>query len=260
MDSGLKNNSELRLLKDNFERMTLDPIGMNTLELIARATQFNQWMYNEIKPFLKGDLLEIGSGIGNISQYIISDGFRITLSDYNTEYYELLGRRFTGNSNVQAVLQIDLLLSDFSDKHVLLKEKFDSIILLNVIEHIGDDSKAIENCRYLLKPGGHLIVLAPAYQWLYCRFDKELGHYRRYSLTKMKNLVKAHLEIISARHFNCLGIFGWVLFGKFLRKKALGGEMNSFDRLVPLAKILDKLVFKTIGLSVIVTGKRENSR
>jgi len=239
---------------------SLDPIGMNTLELIAGATRFNQWMYNEIKPFLKGSILVIGSGIGNISQYIINDGFPITLSDYNTEYCDRLAKRFQGNSDVMAILQIDLLLPDFTDNHILLKEKFDSIVLLNVIEHIGDDSKAIENCKYMLKPGGHLIVLAPAYQWLYCRFDKELGHYRRYSMTKMKHLVKAHLEIISARHFNCLGIFGWLLFGKIFRKKTLGGEMNSFDRLVPLAKILDKLVFKTIGLSVIVTGKKENPR
>jgi 2-polyprenyl-3-methyl-5-hydroxy-6-metoxy-1,4-benzoquinol methylase len=238
---------------------SLDPIGRNTLELIAGATRFNEWMYNEIKPFLKGGLLEIGSGIGNISQYIINDGFQVTLSDYNSEYCDRLAKQFPGNSNVLEVLQIDLLLPDFTEEYVLLKEKFDSIVLLNVIEHIADDSTAIGNCKYLLKPGGHLIVLAPAYQWLYCRFDKELGHYRRYNLTKMKRLVKAHLEIISSRHFNFLGVFGWLLFGKIFRKKMLGSEMNSFDRLVPFAKILDKLVLKSIGLSVIVTGKKENS-
>ncbi len=239
---------------------SLDPIGMNTLELISGATRFNQWMYDEIKPFLKGSILEIGSGIGNISRYIINDGLPITLSDYNKEYCDRLAKLFPGNSNVLGILQIDLLLPDFTEKYILLKEKFDSIVLLNVIEHIADDSKAVKNCKYMLKPGGHLIVLAPAYQWLYCRFDKELGHYRRYSLTKMKQLVKSHLEIIGARHFNCFGIFGWLLFGKILRKKMLGSEMNSFDRLVFLAKILDKLVFKTIGLSVIVTGKKENTR
>jgi 2-polyprenyl-3-methyl-5-hydroxy-6-metoxy-1,4-benzoquinol methylase len=64
-----------------------DPIGKHTLKIISGATRFNHWMYSEIKPLLKGNILEIGSGIGNISRHIIKDGFPVTLSDYNPEYY-----------------------------------------------------------------------------------------------------------------------------------------------------------------------------
>lgn len=235
-----------------------DPIGKHTLEIISGATRFNQWMYSEIKPLLKGSILEIGSGIGNISRYIIKDGFPVTLSDYNPEYCTELKNIFSSDPSVQNILQIDLLLPNFQEIFHMLKEKFDTIILLNVIEHIENDSMAVANCRFMLTPGGHFIALAPAYQWLYCRLDKELGHYRRYSLQKMKNLVKEQLEVINARHFNFLGIFGWFFFGKIFRNKTLGNEMNSFDRIVFLARILDKLTFKRIGLSVIVTGKKEN--
>jgi 2-polyprenyl-3-methyl-5-hydroxy-6-metoxy-1,4-benzoquinol methylase len=235
-----------------------DPIGEHTLEIISGATRFNYWMYSEIKPFLKGNIIEIGSGIGNISKYIIKDKFPITLSDYNPQYCNQLEKIFSGDPVVQDILQIDLLVPHFQDKYSMLKEKFDTIILLNVIEHIENDSKAVENCRFMLKPGGHFIALAPAYQWLYCRLDKELGHYRRYSLQKMRDLVQEQLEVINARHFNFLGIFGWFVFGKIFRNKKLGNEMNSFDHLVFLARVLDKLTFKRIGLSVIVTGKKEN--
>jgi SAM-dependent methyltransferase len=139
-----------------------------------------------------------------------------------------------------------------------LKEKFDSIFLLNVIEHISDDVMALKNCRYLLKPGGNLIVLAPANAWLYCTFDKQLGHYRRYSLSAMKELLKKEkFEILSANYFNVAGIAGWFLFGKILNRKMLGsGEMSAFNSIVPIAKLADKLIGKTAGLSILVTATK----
>jgi len=235
---------------------TKDPVGLHTLEVIAKADRFNRWMYDQFKHQLKGEVLEIGSGIGNISKLVIEEGHSITLSDYNEEYCESLKKDFSQNKNVREIISIDLLHPGFENKYSLYKNKFDSIFLLNVIEHIEDDGLAVKNCKYLLKTNGHLILLAPAYSWLYSSFDKQLGHYRRYSLKSLKGLLKKeNFSILTGSYFNFTGIGGWLLFGKILNQKMLSsGEMSAFNKIVPIAKIIDKLLGKKTGLSIIVTG------
>lgn len=233
----------------------IDPVGKLTLEIISQADHFNKWMYSSIRPFLKGEILEIGSGIGNISKFLIATGFDTTLSDYNSEYCEQLKEFFSDKPHVKNILQIDLQLPGFTNAYASLKEKFDTLVMLNVIEHLENDSEAIANCRYMLKPGGNLVVLAPAYSCLYCRLDQELGHYRRYTSKKMKMVFKKEsFDILKTKYFNLLGVFGWFFFGKILRRKTLGTEMNTFNRIVLLAKAMDKITFRKLGLSVIVIG------
>jgi SAM-dependent methyltransferase len=235
---------------------TKDPVGLHTLKVIARADRFNRWMYDQFKHQLKGEILEIGSGIGNISKLVIEEGRSITLSDYNQDYCDALKKKFSQYKNVREIISIDLLHPDFQNKYSTYKEKYDSIFLLNVIEHINDDLEAVNNCKGLLKQDGHLILLAPAYSWLYSSFDKQLGHFRRYSLRSLKDLlVKNNFNILSASYFNFAGIGGWLLFGKiFNQKKLNNNEMIAFNKIVPMAKTLDKLFGKKIGLSIIVTG------
>lgn len=236
-----------------------DPVGLHTLEVIAKANHFNKWMYDQFREQLKGEVLEIGSGIGNISRLVIEEGHYITLADYNKEYCDTLEKKFSSTKNVREVLQVDLLDPDFENRFSAYKGKFDSLFLLNVIEHIENDLSAVKNCRHLLKPGGNLIVLAPAWSWLYCRLDKELGHHRRYSLKSMSSLLqKENFSILSGSYFNFAGMAGWFLFGKIFRKKMLGGgEMSAFNSIVPIAKFIDKLLGKNAGLSIIVTGIKQ---
>jgi SAM-dependent methyltransferase len=235
---------------------TKDLVGLHTLEVIAKADRFNRWMYDQFKHDLKGEILEIGSGIGNISKLVIEEGHAITLSDYSEEYCQLLKTKFHGFKNVKEITSIDLLHPDFQNEYAVYKEKFDSIFLLNVIEHIKDDELAVSNCRYLLKKDGHLILLAPAYSWLYSSFDRQLGHFRRYSLQSLRNLMKKNnFNILSGSYFNFAGIAGWLVYGKILNQKMLSsGEMAVFNKIVPLAKIIDRIFMKKSGLSIIITG------
>jgi SAM-dependent methyltransferase len=235
-----------------------DPVGSSTLQVIARAGRFNQWMYSEFKSELKGEILEAGSGIGNISSLVIGDGMSITLSDNNIEYCEWLRENFRESSNLKDVLQIDLAHPDFPSAYSTLKEKFDSVFLLNVLEHLPDDHSAIANCYYLMRPGGNLVVLVPAHQWLFCSLDKELGHCRRYSRKTLRAVVEdENFSVKEIHHFNFLGICGWFLSGKIFQSKKLGGgEMGLFNRIVPVARLLDKITFKKIGLSVIIIATK----
>ena len=238
---------------------TLDPAGLHTLQVISKAGHFNRWMFETIRPYLKGDILEIGSGIGNISDFLVNEGYTVTLSDYNQEYCDVLKEKYHGRKNVKDILSIDLQQPDFYLKYNHLKETFDTIYLLNVIEHLQDDHKAVEYCKYLLKPKGNLILLAPAFGFLYCRLDKELGHFRRYRLKELRDLlVHQNFTVIHQQYYNLLGLFGWFVSGKLAGSKTLdASETSLFNKLVPLAKLSDRLVFRKVGLSAIIAGEKK---
>ena len=110
----------------------------------------------------------------------------------------------------------------------------------------------------LLKDGGILLILVPAYQHLYCRFDQELGHYRRYTKKSLGKVFKDnHFRIKHARYFNLMGILGWVFSGKILKKKTIPeGQMGIYNKLVPIFKIIDELFLRAVGLSVILVGEK----
>lgn len=226
----------------------IDLEGLETLSVIEKANKFNKWMYETIKPYSKGRILEIGCGIGNISEFFINDNFDIVLSDLRDNYIEIVKNKFTNE-----VIKIDLVDVDFETKHKDLIGTFDTVFALNVVEHIKDDHKAIENCKKLLKNQGHLIILVPAYQTLFNNFDFELEHYRRYTKKSLKQLIKANqLNIIKTFSFNVIGILGWFVSGSILKKKTIPeGQMGLFNTLVPVFKLADILTFKKIGLSVI---------
>lgn len=235
-----------------------DKVGKETLEAISAADNFNRWMYQTIKPFAKGKVLEIGSGIGNISKHFLRDNFQLMLSDYNPAYCEELRTKFSGNPNVLGVQQINLVDPNFDDRYNHLFQKFDTVFALNVIEHIEDDHLAIANCRKFLKSGGHLIILVPSYQKLFNTFDLHLGHYRRYTTSKLSGIFGDNsFKILQQQYFNFIGIIGWFLNGNILKKKNLPmGQMKIYNSLVPVFKVIDRGLQNKIGLSTIVVGKK----
>jgi 2-polyprenyl-3-methyl-5-hydroxy-6-metoxy-1,4-benzoquinol methylase len=180
-----------------------DKEGLSTLETISRANKFNQWMFDTIYPYCKGRILEIGSGIGNISQFFVDAKAFITLSDIRENYCSQLKDRFSDASTLEDVILLNLIDPDFERKYAHYKNTFDTVFALNVVEHIKDDVLALKNCKFLLKDGGTLLILVPAYQSLYCSFDRELGHYRRYTRKTLSNVFEEnHFKIDHYRYFN----------------------------------------------------------
>jgi len=240
-------------------RSTIDVVGLSTLDNLSAADQLNDWMFETIHPYVKGRILEIGSGIGNISGCFVKHDVPLYVSDYSDHYCNLLQQRFVNEPLVRDVFQIDLATLDFENRYAPLIGRFDTVFALNVIEHIGNDGWAIANCKKLLAPGGHLIILVPAYQLLYNGFDKELEHFRRYTRTSLKNLFLAqHFKIIKSWYFNLAGILGWFVSGTILRKKTLpAGQLSFYNKLVPIFRIADRLIMNKMGLSVITVGKKK---
>jgi SAM-dependent methyltransferase len=236
----------------------IDPVGEGTLEALAGADNFNKWTYDTIAPYIKGELLEIGSGIGNISQFYLRNNINVTLTDLRTNYCDILQDRFKDYPNLRGIKKVDLVRPDFAQDYGDLIGTFDTIVASNVVEHIENAGLAIGNCMKLLRPGGHVIIIVPAYQALYNQFDKGLGHFKRYSRTGLNSLLESQgFGIIHSQYFNCVGIAGWFVSGSLLKKKMIpGNQMSVFNKLITPIKLIDKIVFNQIGLSTISIGKK----
>lgn len=238
-----------------------DKIGETTLNIIAKAQNFNEWMYHTIKPFCKGKILEIGSGIGNISHFFLKDNFEIMLTDIRKGYCSKLKSDFSHSFNFLGAEIMNLAETDFDKKFKVHIGQYDTVFALNVIEHIQDDYLAIRNCNKLLKDGGQLIILVPSYQKLYNRFDLELGHCRRYNKSSLSKIfIEEKFEVIHSQYFNFIGILGWYISGSIFKKESIPkNQMKAYNLLVPFFKIIDKSIFNIAGLSVITVGRKKNS-
>ena len=234
--------------------------GRVALKAMSFAPSFNKWMYSTISPYTKGKILEIGSGLGNISKYFLQNGSSITLSDIDAFYIQYLKTEFQQLQYGKNLLSIDLQKKDFNNNYNHLAENFDTVILLNVLEHLEDDASAIRNCKFLLKNKGTIIILVPAYSFLFSEMDKALHHYRRYTAKKLVQLIcKENFLIEKSFYFNALGIGAW-LYGKLMKYKAPpDSNMKFFDMLTPFGKLIDRLLFQKTGLSAIVLATKNES-
>lgn len=243
-------------MNNTFTFKELDIEGMSTLEAIANAPRFNEWMYQVTSSRLTGRVLEIGSGIGNISEQYLNDGRKLMLSDIRENYCQYLEQKFEPEPTFAGVRLLDLVHPDFDTEYVDLLGSFDGVFALNVVEHIADDVLAIANAKKLLRKGGRLVILVPAYQMLFNEFDKALEHYRRYTEGSLKSVFqKNNFQIVHSQYFNFAAIAGWWFSGNILKKKTIPtGQMKIYNMLVPIFKIVDKIVLNKVGISVIVEG------
>jgi 2-polyprenyl-3-methyl-5-hydroxy-6-metoxy-1,4-benzoquinol methylase len=243
----------------SFAFKPVDEEGMETLDVLSSANKFNRWMYESIGRDCVGNILEIGSGIGNISAYFLKDNRPLHLSDIRPIYCERLQQRFGSEPSLQGISQLDIATVNFETTYPELVGKFDTVFILNVVEHIQDDRLAIGNCMKLLKKYGKLIVLVPAYQSLYNGFDEGLEHYRRYNKKNLISLLKTSgLTIVKSYYFNLIGILGWYVSGKIEKNKTIpAGEMKLYNYFVPIFRIVDRIFLNSAGLSVIAVARKD---
>lgn len=227
-----------------------------TLENIGRASRFNRWMFSAIHPFLTGRVLEIGSGIGNISQLILEHGYELSLSDVQVEYVNTLKQKFSSIS--KHIFQCDIASQQFEENYKDLFQQYNTIIALNVIEHIQDDELAFQNISSLLKPSGKCIILVPAFQWLFCPLDTMLNHKTRYTRQQLHKLAQQNgLIVHKSFFFNVAGIFPWFVCGKLARQKQITHwQMQWYNFMVPLLRIKDLFFNKFLGLSIIAVYEK----
>ncbi len=223
---------------------------METLEQLSGATRYNRWMFDRLRRWVGQRVLEIGSGIGNLSAYLV-DRERLVLTDTRQEYLDRLRARFARHANVEIER---LYLPD--DHGVLAGQHFDTIICLNVLEHVQDDIGSLVAMRGLLARDGRLVLLVPALPALYGTLDRSLGHHRRYERAALAELLRASgYTVAHVEYFNLAGVPGWWFAGRVLRRAMIPtGSLKLYDALVPLFRF-ERLLPWRVGQSLIAIGQ-----
>jgi len=209
-------------------------------------------MFDRLRRWVGRRVVEIGSGIGNLSAFLVEgDCERLVLTDTRDEYLDRLRTRFAKHPNV-AVARLYLP----NELGTLAGQHFDTIICLNVLEHVEDDSGALQAMRRMLAPKGRLILLVPALPALYGTMDKALGHHRRYERAPLTSLLQATgFKVAHVEYFNLAGVPGWWFAGRVLRRPMIpAGSLKLYDALVPLFR-LERLLPWRVGQSLIAIGE-----
>jgi len=182
------------------------------LHTLAFTHNYNDWVYELLEPWLGNNILEIGCGTGNITKYLPGSR-KITCVDKSELFVKHMRIDYP---------EIDFHVLDISDEKAFDgKILFDTIICVNVLEHIKDDMKALSNMHRLLSSGGRLLLYVPSQQWVYGTLDKHLGHHRRYVKNELvRKASAAGFEVKTVYYSNFFALFGWFLSNRVLKKRS----------------------------------------
>lgn len=238
----------------NFFDSETEDIVYQTLQKMKKLRRYNQWIFSTLRPYLGKRVLEIGSGIGNITKFLLDRDF-VMATEVEPQYLALLKNIF-GKYKHFLIEELDISGTEI-DKY--RSYHIDSVLCLNVLEHIEQEEKALRNIFNLLESKGRLLLLVPSHPLLYGSLDRNLGHYRRYGKKELKDKLEAlGFKIISLNYFNRIGTLGWLLNSKILRRKTLPAlQLRMYNLLVPFFK-LEKLIPLPFGTSLFAVAERKN--
>lgn len=219
------------------------------LDLFAAATTWKRYWSSFVIPFLKGDVLEVGAGLGANVSLLSSDPVRRWVS---LEPDSALCRRLHAELQRLGLSQrchvVHGTLSNLPEH-----DRFDAVLYLDVLEHIADDGAELRRTVTHLRPGGALIVLAPAYPWLYSDFDRAIGHQRRYTKATMIKAIPLGLTQEALIYLDSVGLLTSAANRLLLRQSMpTSRQILLWDRvLVPLSRIADPLLRYSFGKSLL---------
>ena len=219
------------------------------LPLFDLSKNFRKYQFDLIKEFVSGNVAEIGPGNGIILRLYLDHCDKLDLFEPDKNLYSKLNDKF---SNYKKITVINDELNTSSNI-------YDVILYLDVLEHIEDYEKEILKAHNALKKGGYLLINVPAFQFLYSDFDKDVGHFRRYSKKDITNLCSNYnLEINKLKYYDSIGFFLSFL-SKMTRsnyKKNFEKKIKIWDSLIPFSRILDKIFISYFGKSLLIVIKK----
>lgn len=222
-----------------------------TLESMSQAIWYNRWTLEKFARYIKGDILEIGCGIGNFSKNLTKYG-QLTAIDINKDYIKKAKKEVEGRAEI-----------GFGDiekgEYFFSRKVFNTIICINVLEHVNDDTKALKNVYELLAPGGFLILLVPTHSFLFNSIDGAIGHYRRYEREGLEKRLKGiGFEISKIRNLNFVGSIGWYISGHLFKAREVSqNKIKIFNSISPIALFLEDIFEPPFGTSMLVIARKE---
>ena len=230
------------------------PEGYPTLAVIERgAPNYNAWLGKRLRAHLGKRVLEVGAGIGTITREILP-GCELVIALEAEEFYAgRLDKTFRGDPRVRT-LHSSVEETNWAR---LATERLDSVLLSNVLEHIADDAAALRNFRKVLPRGGNIVILVPALPFLFGTLDRAVGHHRRYMPASLRSVIEENgFEVERLEWMNLLGIPGWLLNGRVLRRRIVpAGQLRVYDRIMPLLARVESMVRLPLGMSLLAVAR-----
>jgi glycosyltransferase involved in cell wall biosynthesis len=230
-------------------------VGHVTLARMARLEPYNHWLVERFRSALGTRILEIGAGFGNMTRHLTGREL-VVASDLDPVAIEYLRGAFREDGSVRVASYRFPL--DGAGRDEIRSLKIDTVVCLNVLEHIEDDSGTLADLHAVLQPGGRLVLLVPALARLYGSLDEHLRHFRRYEKAELEGKVRAAgFTLEDCRFLNRPGILGWYVNGKILRRRVLPrGQLAAFKLLLPLLKREEENP-PSAGMSLLAIARKE---
>ena len=233
------------------------------LEALSDLKNYYQWILDEIQPFLGDRLAEIGAGIGTFTNFLVANhisqrpGATLMAFEPASNLYPVLQSRL---QDMHADLVAQGRLAAKCDYFRGAAGEFETIILVNVLEHIEDDIACFRETYASLCPGGRIVIFVPAMHWLFSELDRVVGHYRRYSKHQLEQAVEgARFRIIKSIYFDLWGAVPWYLFCVLGRSTSINPRLaRLYDRLgVPITRRLEKIHSPPFGKNLLLIGEKK---
>lgn len=227
--------------------------GLETLQSMRYAKRYNSWVMARISSLIGDRVLEAGAGIGNLTSHLLNREL-VVAADNNSSYIRRLEAAFAHNPNVQTRI---LDIENPSELRSLEELELDTVICVNVVEHLRNDSGVLRGFHDVLVPGGRAIVLVPNGRWLYGSIDESIGHYRRYTRPGFRSKMEAAgFAVEEVLGINRLASPFWFLNGRVLRRRSVSNmQVKLFDVVVPALKHIDRFL-PFPPLSIIAVGRK----
>lgn len=227
----------------------IDYVGTE-LDLFANALNWKSYWSSLVTPFVRGRVLDVGAGIGATMQTLAP---RVTAEWTAIEPDACLADRIRALIACAELPGSARVITGTLDD-IAAHERFDTILYIDVLEHIEDDQGELARAVARLAPGGHLIVLAPAHQWLYSPFDRAIGHFRRYGRAQLQSLAPPQLKVKHLRYLDSAGLIASLANKWMLRTSApTPAQIAVWDRLlVPVSTKLDRVMRWHVGKSLLL--------
>ncbi len=226
-----------------------DSHGAEILMRLNRAPRFTRWMADIVRPYLGARVLEIGAGIGNMTMHLIPRSI-YWATDINPSYLDSLERMQASRP------YLNVAHTDATDFDTYPKgQNFDSVVCLNVVEHLADDLGALENIRGILNDGGRAVILVPCGPGLFGTLDEVLGHCRRYTVPQLRAVCEqAGFQVEDILKFNRTGSPAWWLNARILRRTTFGlAQIRFLNFMTPLFRRIDRwLPFPPLSIIAIL--------
>jgi len=231
------------------------------LEAMDEARNYHLWILRVFEPFLGAHLVEVGAGVGSFSKLILSrhDCQSLALVEPSRTQYEQLAIH---SRSLATRARLELYNTTFAEAAPIIKARQvpDSVIYVNVLEHIADDEAELATIRQTLSDGGHALIFVPALPWLYGAFDQHVGHFRRYKKSELEEkLRRAGFEIVKTSYFDFPGIAPWLIKYCLLRSQSMEpAAVRLYDRLVvPVVSRMELRLPPPIGKNLLaIAAKR----